>query len=98
MSSRSSITFANSAELLGHWLIALSIDIARDWTWDGFAAPGLSLSRDSATPPIAALVYPGVISPATLGDVANPADRTTTQIIFLDAIDPQPRPAHSPSC
>ena len=82
--------------MLGHWIVALTIDIARDWTWDGFAAPGLSLSRDGATPPIATLVYPGVIAPTALGDVANPADRTTTQIVFLDAIDPQPAPGAFP--
>jgi len=92
----SSITFANGSELLGHWIVALTIDIARDWTWDGFAAPGLSLSRNGATPPIATLVYPGVIAPTALGDVANPADRTTTQIVFLDAIDPQPAPGAFP--
>jgi len=92
---RSSITFANGHELLHHWIVALTIDIERDWTWDGFAAPGLTLTRDGAT--VVSLVYPGVVAPTALGDAATPPDRTTTQIVFLDAIDPQPAPGAFPA-
>ena len=43
---RSTLTFANANELLDHWVVALTLDIARDWTWEGFANPALTLSRD----------------------------------------------------
>ena len=35
----SSLTIANQTELLGHWIVALVLDIERDWTWDGLAKP-----------------------------------------------------------
>ena len=28
-----SITFANQAELLGHWIVAITLQVERDWTW-----------------------------------------------------------------
>ena len=34
-----SITFANQAELLGHWIVAITLEAERDWTWDGFTRP-----------------------------------------------------------
>ena len=34
---RSAITLATEKELLDHWIVAFSIDLARDWTWEGFA-------------------------------------------------------------
>ncbi len=92
---RSTLTFANAAELLDHWIVALTIDLARDWTWEGFAGPALSVTRNSAT--IGTLVFPTVIGPDALGTVAHPADRTTTQLVFLDAISPQPGPGGFPN-
>jgi hypothetical protein len=91
---RSTVTLANANELLGHWIVALVLDIARDWTWEGFAQPGLSFTRDGST--IATLAYPGVVSPAVLGDFANPPDRTRTRVILLDAVSGQPAPGKFP--
>jgi hypothetical protein len=31
-----SITFAAQNEFLDHWIVALILDVNRDWTWDGF--------------------------------------------------------------
>lgn len=91
---RSTLTFANTAELLDHWIVALIIDIARDWTWEGFANPALTISRDSTT--VGALMYPHIVAPSALGDDATPADRATTRLIFLDAITAHPKPGAFP--
>jgi hypothetical protein len=91
---RSTLTFTNANELLDHWIVALIIDIARDWTWEGFAKPALTVSRDSNQ--IGTLVFPGVVAPSALGDIANPTDRTTTRLVFLDAVSPQPAPGTFP--
>jgi hypothetical protein len=85
---RSTVTLANAKELLGHWIVALVLDIARDWTWEGFAQPSLLFTRDGST--IATLAYPGVVSPATLGILGSPPDRTRTRVILLDAVSGQP--------
>lgn len=92
---RSTLTFANAAELLDHWIVSLTIDLARDWTWEGFAGPALSVTRNSTT--IGTLVFPTVVGPDALGTVAHPADRTTTKLVFLDAISPQPAPGGFPN-
>ena len=41
----SSLTFAKSDELLGHWLCVLSFELQRDWTWDGLAGRGIEVRR-----------------------------------------------------
>ena len=71
------------------------LDIARDWTWEGFASPALTLTRDGAT--IATMLYPGVIAQSALGTVAATADRTQTRIVLLDAISTQPAPGTYPA-
>jgi hypothetical protein len=91
---RSTLTFANANELLDHWIIALTLDIARDWTWEGFAQPALTIARDGK--PIGTLVFPTVVAPSALGNVAEPADRTTTRLVFLDAISAHPAPPAFP--
>ncbi|MCB8882694.1 hypothetical protein ACELLULO517_20790 [Acidisoma cellulosilytica] len=91
---RSAVTLASSNELLDHWIVALSIDIARDWTWEGFAPQALSLTRDGT--PIGNLTFPTVIGGSALGDLSHPADRSMTRLVFLDAISPDPSPGHYP--
>ena len=91
---RSTLTFANANELLDHWIVALTLDIARDWTWEGFANPALTLSRDGNA--IGTLVFPAVVAPSALGNIAKPADRTTTRLVFLDAISADPAPGKFP--
>jgi hypothetical protein len=91
---RSTVTLANSKELLGHWIVALTLDIARDWTWEGFAQPAMSFTRDGST--IAHLAYPGVVSPTVLDSLADPPDRTRTRVILLDAVSGQPAPGKFP--
>jgi hypothetical protein len=96
------ITFANQTELLGHWIVAVTLQVKRDWTWDGFArpaaaAPGGSLSaavpsvgftRDGQ--PIGTITVPPAIPVSTLQDPTATVERSFTQLVFFDAIDPGP--------
>jgi hypothetical protein len=108
----SSITFSNQNELLGQWIVALTLPLARDWTWDGFtqptaapsaggpqpptsAAPSLSFSRDGTA--VGAITVPPAIAPSTLLDPGVSAERSDTQIIFFDAINPNRAPGAFPA-
>jgi hypothetical protein len=107
----SSITFSNQTELLGHWIVAVTLELGRDWTWDGFiqpatpagagfpqtTAPSLSFTRDGAGLPVGAIVMPQVVSPAIFADAAAPIVRSGSQIVFFDAIDPNPAPGRFPA-
>ena len=104
-----SITFSNQTELLGHWIVATTLQLERDWTWDGFAqaataqpgaaltsaVPSLGFSRDGS--PIGAITVPRVIAASTLANPSVTADRSGTTIIFFDAIDPNPAPGSFPA-
>jgi hypothetical protein len=91
------ITFANQAELLGHWIVAFVIDIARDWTWDGFAAPALKVFRDLSTAPVGYVDLSRTVPPAALGGTQALPDRTTARLIFFDALKPDPAPSSFPA-
>jgi len=103
------ITFANLTELLGHWVVAVTLQLPRDWTWDGFAqpqptavpgeqlavgdplvaaVPSVSFTRDGQ--PVGTITVPPAIPPSTLQDPTAAAQRSFTQLVFFDAIDPNP--------
>jgi hypothetical protein len=102
------ITFANLTELLGHWIVAITLDVKRDWTWDGFAqpnatsfggplgasVPSVSFTRDGQ--PIGTITVPRSIAASTLQDPTPSVDRSFTQLVFFDAINPQPDPGSFP--
>jgi hypothetical protein len=98
-----SLTFANQTELLGHWIVALVLDIERDWTWDGLAQPAklgksvkpqLSFTRDASS--IGAVTVPRVVTSSATGNPGQTPDRSSTRIIFFDSIDPNPAPGEFP--
>jgi hypothetical protein len=98
----SSLTFSNQTELLGHWIVALVLDIQRDWTWDGLAKPSgskqpqqLAFMRDSSG--IGTVTVPPVVGPGALGNPGQTAARSYTRIIFFDSIDPNPAPGQFPA-
>lgn len=91
---RSSVSLASRNELLDHWIVALSIDLERDWTWEGFSAPAISVSRDGAV--IGTLTFPTSISQQALGDLTLQPDRTMTRLVFLDAVVAHPAPGKFP--
>lgn len=89
-SDYSSITFANQPEFLNHWIVALEFNLDRDWTWEGFAEPAFTISPTGTTGSAGTISYPRTVSALALGDLANSPDRSTTRIIFFDAVEPKP--------
>jgi hypothetical protein len=41
----SSITFASSNELVGHWFVCTTLYLDRDWSWDGLAETSFAISQ-----------------------------------------------------
>jgi hypothetical protein len=98
-----SLTFSNQTELLGQWIVALVLDMERDWTWDGLAQPAalgqptrpqLSFARDSEN--IGTVTVPRVVAAGATGNPGQTTDRSRTRIIFFDSIDPNPLPGDFP--
>jgi hypothetical protein len=78
------LTFAADSELLRNWVIAIVVDLDRDWTWDGLAGP-ISVSRNGGI--VGSLVVPRAVGPAAVADPAN-WDRRRSLLVFFDAVDP----------
>ena len=99
----SALTFSNQTELLGHWIVALVLDIQRDWTWDGLAQPAsggqssqppITISRGSEN--VGVVKVPRVVSSSATGNPGQTPDRSRTRVIFFDSIDPNPAPGKFP--
>jgi hypothetical protein len=94
----SAVTFASKADLTARWLAVIRLTLDRDWTWDGAADPAVEVTRVGA----------GVVGGVRLPRSVNPtvyegpeaagrqADRSATDLVFLDAIDPKPVPPAHP--
>jgi hypothetical protein len=99
----SSLTFASEGESLGHWLAIIQLVLDRDWTWDGIGDEGFVVSRrDAATEPlreVGSLQVPFAVSAIALSGPDRPGfdRRATTRLIFLDSVDPQPKPGEFPA-
>ncbi|MDR3628850.1 MAG: hypothetical protein P4L42_00795 [Desulfocapsaceae bacterium] len=89
-----SFVFSNQTELLGHWLVALVLDVERDWTWTGFGSPALSYQRDGRD--IGTVLLPPVIGPGISGNPGQKPQRSFSRIIFFDGVNPQPGPGDFP--
>jgi hypothetical protein len=90
------ITFASLSELLDHWIVALVIDLERDWTWDGFSEPALTISRSGSPSPIGTVTVYRAVAASALGNLQQQADRSHTRLVFFDTLDPQPPPGSFP--
>jgi hypothetical protein len=89
----SAITFGSEHDLLGHWIVAIRLELARDWTWDGLAAAGVLVERGGAGVVGAVQIARAVAATARL---ATPL-RDHTELVFFDAIDPHPAPGAFPT-
>lgn len=90
----SSLTFATSEELLGHWLCVLSFEVQRDWTWDGLADQGIQVRRIRQFTGEAATVEDEVVGyvqwQKSASRVATTGpDRSYTRVVFVDAVEPK---------
>ena len=79
-----SIAFAARSDLALHWLVVVRLTFDRDWTWDGLAYDGMVVKRDGQEV--------GRFGPTrNVGsDALIDPDRSQTDLIFIDAIDPKP--------
>ena len=82
-----SITFAAQNEFLDHWIVALILDVNRDWTWDGFQDPALTILRDTDPNPVG---YLNVRQTVADSAVAQTPQRDSMRLIFFDAVDGNP--------
>lgn len=97
----SSITFSSKADLEHHWIAGIVYNVNRDWTWDALQDVSFRLSRAKQfkhdSPADAELTdYLGDIEikhtasfEALQTDPYGKVDRSTTTIIFIDAIEPK---------
>jgi hypothetical protein len=89
-----SLTFSNQTELLGQWIVALVLELERDWTWDGFGPPALSFQRGASN--IGVIAFPRVVAAEATGNPGQTPDRSHSRIVFFDAVNPQPVPPQFP--
>jgi hypothetical protein len=87
------LTFGSTSDLLRYWIVAIELDLERDWTWDGLGAAGFTVLRGGPTATESSATAVGSITiPRVLGAsaTAQPStlERSRTHLIFLDAIDP----------
>jgi len=82
-----SFTFSNQTELLGHWVVAIVLDLKRDWTWDGFDNPGLSFQSNAGE--IGVIAPPRVVAASAASSPGKQAERAFSRIVFLDGISPE---------
>lgn len=92
----SSLTLAAKDDLVNHWIVAVTLQIDRDWTWDGLAPIGFDIFRtrrfrtagdvdDNGGKPVGQWE---VVSTASLLAI-DQADRDHTRLVFLDAVEPK---------
>jgi hypothetical protein len=87
---RSAITFAAASDLVRQWIIAIHVQLDRDWTWDALAQTSFEIERDGQV--IGAIEMARAISQLALS-----GDRTRTELVFFHAIDPKPQPPEFPA-
>ena len=82
-----SFTFSNQTELLGHWIVAIVLDLERDWTWDGFDNPGLRYQSNGDE--IGVIAPPRVVAASAAASPGKQPERAFSRIIFLDGLSPE---------
>lgn len=93
-----SITFTSAPELTNEWVLAVTLAIHRDWTWDGLHHDGIEVF--AAGDSLGRVRDPRCVSPTVLRMSARPEaqpDRSFTRVVFFHAIDPKPKPGDPPS-
>lgn len=95
----SSLTFAGKGDLMNHWLCCITLQINRDWTWDGLEDLSFVITRKKSFKKDTAGTEPEILE---VGDIEvkktisinalqNP-DRSDTTLIFIDAVEPKNDP------
>lgn len=92
----SAIGFASSGDLTRHWIVAVRETIDRDWSWDGLAPTGISVRRTLEGGAEQEVGRIELVRAVNENATINP-DRTQTDVVFFDAIDPKPAPGQFPA-
>jgi hypothetical protein len=97
----SSITFGAQSELLSKWIIAIALELNRDWTWDGLDDASFDVTEENLTGGGTVVTHLGsVYLRQTVGQIALQGDfpdrRKSTRLIFFHAFDPSPPANHFP--
>jgi len=79
----SSLTLAAKEDLTNHWIVAITLRLDRDWTWEGLAHVGFQILRDGN--PVGEWE---IVQTASLQALEDPK-RSYTRLVFLDAVEPQ---------
>ena len=93
--NNATLTFAGKGDLARHWLNAIVLDLARDWTWDGLDDRSFVIERSKRftddVPAETETIEVGdleVRRTAPFNALVD-ADRTHTTLIFIDAVEPK---------
>ncbi|MEO8108984.1 MAG: hypothetical protein ABI594_03080 [Ginsengibacter sp.] len=96
----SSLTFSAKNDLFNHWLCVVSLNVNRDWSWDGLNSMGIEVRRtkkftgenDTEVTETVGYIQPKKTASRLAIDNAPHAsmpDRSYTRIVFIDAVEPK---------
>src|SRR5262249_16800635 len=85
-----SLTFMSRDELTNRWIVAIRLSLNRDWTWDGLEEQSVVVKRDGQA--VGSIELKRMVN--GIGRVRP--NRSRTELIFLDVIDPTPSPGQFP--
>ncbi|MEN3327950.1 MAG: hypothetical protein V7638_2757 [Acidobacteriota bacterium] len=92
----SSITFSSKGDLMNHWLCCFSVQLNRDWTWDGLQDRAFVISREKQfthDEPLAETEETEVgdieIRHTAPFEALQESKRNYTRLIFIDAVEPK---------
>jgi hypothetical protein len=86
------IAFGAKTELLQHWLIVITLRLARDWSWSSLAPVSFTVQNASNE-----LVGTIDLTNSISSGVGSSPDRSGTNLIFFDAVDPKPAAGQFPA-
>jgi hypothetical protein len=104
----SSLTFASKGDLMNHWLCCISLQINRDWTWDGVQDRAFIIKREKRfthDAPATETEFDEVgdieIRHTAPFEALEDSQRNYTRLVFIDAVEPknprlQPKPPAPP--
>lgn len=96
----SSLTFSTKNDLFNHWLCVVSLNVNRDWTWDGLNSAGIEVKRTKkftdeddteVTETVGYIQFKKTASRLATDKAphASMPDRSYTRIVFIDAVEPK---------
>lgn len=90
---RSRLTMGAGEALADVWVVAIRLQLERDWTWDGLEALEIWRNEEGGGETLAARVALPRAVPAATGAAA---DRQRTELLFFDRVAPMPPGAPHP--